>query len=214
MALVRSVNIARALVEQPYAKKPSGIGKVPVDEAVEVRAPGPKRGGSGSGLVGDRIGNQRHHGGDDQAVYAFAREVLDEWQERLGRDLPDGAFGENLTTVGVDLDDALIGEQWRIGDTVVLQVADVRIPCNTFRGHIAERGWLRKFTEDGRCGVYLKVITGGYVRAGDTVTVIERPEHDVTVAMVFRAVMGEKDLLPRLREAEPYLSAELRKATS
>ena len=93
-----------------------------------MRAPGPKRGGLGSGLVGDFIGDTRHHGGDGQAVYAFAREDLDRWEQRLDRELPNGFFGENLTTVGLDLAEARIGERWRIGDEVVLQVTSPRIP--------------------------------------------------------------------------------------
>ncbi|SHG78028.1 MOSC domain-containing protein YiiM [Jatrophihabitans endophyticus] len=209
--LVRSVNVARDLAAQPAGRRPTGFGKVPVSGPVEVREPGPKRGGLGSGLVGDRIGNQRHHGGTDQAVYAFAREVLDAWEQRLGRMLPDGAFGENLTTVGVDVDGALVGERWRIGDTVVLQVTNPRIPCATFRGRMDVRGWTRRFTEDGRSGAYLRVVTGGVVRSGDAVTVLHRPDHDVTVGLAFRAVMGERELLPRLRAAGDDLPAELRR---
>lgn len=204
------MNLARDLADVSYAKKPTGIAKVPMSAPVEVREPGPKRGGLGSGLVGDRIGNQKHHGGTDQAVYAFSREVLDEWQQRLGRDLPDGSFGENLTTVGLDVDGALLGERWRIGDDVVLQVTAPRIPCNTFRGRLDVRGWLKTFTADGRTGAYLRVVTGGTIRAGDPVEVIDRPDHDVTVPLAFRAVMDQPELLPRLAAAGPYLIDELR----
>src|SRR4051794_20401706 len=96
----------------------TGIDKRPVTGPVEVRAPGA---GGESGLVGDRIASARHHGGPDQAVYAYAREDLDAWERELGRPLPPGSFGENLTTSGLDATGALIGERWRIGAEVILE---------------------------------------------------------------------------------------------
>src|SRR4051794_28729008 len=118
----------------------TGIGKRPVDSAL-LRAPGPKHGGLGSGVQGDYIGDTRHHGGDFQAVYAFAREELDWWEEQLGRDLPGGMFGENLTTRGLAVDEALVGERWAVGDEVVLEVCGPRIPCATFAARMGERRW-------------------------------------------------------------------------
>ncbi|HEV7625110.1 MAG TPA: MOSC domain-containing protein, partial [Streptomyces sp.] len=98
-----SVNVARPQ-HVPYTAAPgqlTGIDKRPVDGPVALAAPGPK-GVGGSALAGDTIGDLRHHGGDDQAVYAFAREDLDSWSEELGRALAHGNFGENLTTRGLD----------------------------------------------------------------------------------------------------------------
>ena len=187
----------------------TGIGKAPVD-AARVRAPGPKHGGLGSGLVGDFLGDTRHHGGDSQAVYAFAREELDWWAAELGRDLPNGMFGENLTTTGLEVSDARLGERWRVGDTVVLQVTGPRIPCGTFRAHIAEAGWLKSFAEVARSGAYLSVVVPGTIRAGDEVTVVHRPDHDVTARLAFRALTRERELLPRLLAAGHDLPDELR----
>src|SRR5262245_29521623 len=144
---VVSVNLAHVR-PNPYKDAVStGIDKRPTRRPVLVRAPGSKADGLGSGLEGDTIGDRAHHGGDDQAVYAYAREDLDRWETALGRDLPPGSFGENLTTEGIDLDAALIGERWKIGDALELQVTDPRIPCSTFRGWLGEGGWLRTFTE-------------------------------------------------------------------
>ena len=92
----------------------TGIRKRAVDRPDA--APGPKRFGLGSGMVGDGVGDRRHHGGDDQAVYAFAREDLDYGGTDSAASLPNGWFGENLTTSGLDLDGSLIGERWTIGD--------------------------------------------------------------------------------------------------
>ena len=87
----------------------TGIDKSPTRDAVMVRAPGPMHGGLGSELVGDTIASHKVHGGDDQAVYADAREDLDIWEARLGRSLTNGMFGENLTTAGVEVTHAVIG---------------------------------------------------------------------------------------------------------
>ena len=117
VASVLSVNLARVRTNpDPRAQsKLTGIDKVAATEGVMVRAPGPMHGGVGSGLVGDTIGNQKLHGGDDQAVYVYAREDLDAWEIQLQRTLSNGNFGENLTTSGIDVTAARIGERWRIG---------------------------------------------------------------------------------------------------
>ena len=208
MARLDSVNLGRPKPNPHKEIGWTGIGKQPTDEPVEVRAPGPKTTGLGSGLVGDFIGDGKHHGGNDQAVYAFQREDLDEWERRLGRELPNGFFGENLTTVSLDVNDARIGERWRIGEQVVLQVTAPRIPCSTFRGWMGEKGWAKTFTATGRPGAYLRVITPGAIRTGDAIDVIDRPDHDVTVALFFKATTTERELLPRLVAAEAYLDPE------
>ncbi|MEV0120940.1 MOSC domain-containing protein [Streptomyces sp. NPDC050703] len=203
-----SVNIGRRTAV-PYTAAPSGltgIDKRPVTGPVHVSAPGPK-GVGGSGLAGDEIGDLRHHGGNDQAVYAYAREDLDAWERELGRRLADGAFGENLTTAGVDVNGALIGERWRIGGGPLLEVTSGRVPCRTFQGHLGEGGWVKRFTRQGVTGAYLRVLEPGVIRVGDPVEVVHRPEHDITAALQFRAVTTEKELLPRLLEAGDALDA-------
>jgi MOSC domain-containing protein YiiM len=190
----------------------TGIDKRPVDGPVEVRAPGPKASGLGGGAVGDRILDGRHHGGDDQALYAYAREDLDEWAAALGRELSGGVFGENLTTRGLDVTGALIGERWRVGPEVLLEVSVPRIPCNTFAHWMDERDWIKRFTERAAPGAYLRVLRAGQVRAGDPVEVVERPGHDVTIGVTFRALTLEPDLLPRLLAADALPEDALAKA--
>jgi len=205
---VLSVNLARVR-PNPDAREAAGLGievmtgieKIPTSEAVLVRAPGSRLDGLGSGLVGDIVCDHRNHGGDTQAVYAYAREDLDYWELVLGRTLPGGVFGENLTTTGVDVNAAVIGERWRMGE-LELQVTVPRIPCGTFRAWIAESGWLRTFTLAVRPGTYLSVVNPGRVRAGEPVTVVHRPAHGVTVAQVFRALTREPDLLPSILAAD------------
>ena len=199
---LRSLNIGRPRDNPWKGLAATGIDKRPVSHPVEVTAPGPK--GTGAvGLAGDRAHDVAHHGGADQALYAYAREDLDTWQERLGRPLHDGSsFGENLTTVGVDVNGALIGERWRIGTDVLLEVSCPRIPCATFAGWLDEPGWLRRFVEARQPGAYLRVVDEGSISAGDQIEVVFRPQHDVTVALAFRAFTTESELLPRLAVAE------------
>ncbi|MEV4010994.1 MOSC domain-containing protein [Nonomuraea angiospora] len=196
-----SVNIGRPRPNPWKGLSATGIDKRPVDGPVAVRAPGPK--GTGEvGLVGDRVYDVKHHGGVHQAVYAYAREDLDTWEAELGRPLTNGGFGENLTSLGLDVNGALIGERWRIGPEVVLEVSCARIPCGTFQGWLERDGWIKRFTQAARPGAYLRVIEPGDIRAGDPVEIVHRPDHDVTVALVFRAMTLEPELLPRLLVAE------------
>jgi MOSC domain-containing protein YiiM len=213
---VLSLNVARPK-SVPYTAQPeglTGIDKRPTAGPVRVAAPGPK-GRAGSGVAGDAICDRRNHGGNDQAVYAFAREDLDEWQETLGAALPDGIFGENLTTEGVDVSGALIGERWRIGREVVLEVTSGRIPCRTFAGELKARvpqgrtdHWMKRFTERGAPGAYLRVLEPGEISAGDPIEIVHRPGHGITVALQFRAVAGENRLLPEVLAAGEALHPE------
>ncbi|HEX3811521.1 MAG TPA: MOSC domain-containing protein [Mycobacteriales bacterium] len=200
MSFIESVNIG---VASPIDAKSgfSAIDKRPVEVAVAVSAPGPK-GLGGSGLAGDEICDKPNHGGDDQAVYAYAREDLDRWQADLGRPLRSGSFGENLTTTGVDVNGALVGERWRIGAELVLQVTVPRVPCRTFAVWLGEQGWVKTFTRRAIPGAYLRVVRPGEVRRGDSVVVEHRPDHDVSVGLVFRALTIEPELLPRLLVAD------------
>lgn len=194
-----SVNLGRATAVD-YTDAEGGVtghGKRPVPGPVRVVAPGPKATGLGSGLEGDAVCDRRHHGGDHQAVYAYAREDLDRWEAQLGRELPAGIFGENFTTSGIDLNTARLGDRWRVGDDLVLEVASARIPCRTFQGAVGESAWVKRFTQEARPGAYLRVIEEGSVSPGDPIEIIHRPDHDVTVELWFRAFTTERALLPR-----------------
>ena len=204
MGHIESVNVG---VSKPYAAKTgrSGIEKHGTDAPMRVTAPGPGR----TGLAGDTVVDVPAHGGPDQAVYAFAREELDGWAARLDRPIRAGLFGENLTTVGVAVDEALIGETWQVGAEVVLQVTLPRMPCVTFADQMRRPGWITEFTAHGRVGAYLRVLEPGTVRAGDPVIVRDRPDSPVTVSMAFRALTLEPELLPMVAAAPVELPAKL-----
>jgi MOSC domain-containing protein YiiM len=149
------------------------------------------------GLDGDEAADRMHHGGVEQAVYAYAREDLDWWTEQLGRELRNGIFGENVTTAGIDISAALIGETWRVG-TAVVQITAPRIPCVTFKSWLDEPHWVKRFAAAGRPGAYLRVLTPGVVAAGDELTVLATPSEQVTVAESMRAFYGDRDIMRRL----------------
>ncbi|MCH9731833.1 MAG: MOSC domain-containing protein [Actinomycetia bacterium] len=201
MSSVLTVNAA--LVPIALGELRTGISKRPSEEPLAVRAPGPRQGGLGSGVVGDSVCDPRHHGGDDQAVYAYAREDLDAWQSQLDRELTNGMFGENITTSGVDVNNCLVGERWSIGsDGLILEATSPRIPCKTFSTWLGVPGWIKAFTAQARPGAYFRVIAPGTLGAGDRIEVLERPDHSVTIGTVFRALMLEPDLMPTLAAAE------------
>jgi MOSC domain-containing protein YiiM len=209
MATLVSVNLGQRTATRHNDSGVTGIDKRPADEPVLITDPGPRTGRSG--LPGDLIGDPQSHGGTDQAVYAFAREDLDIWESELGRPLPGGVFGENLTTRGLDVNGALVGERWRIGRDCVLEVTSPRIPCSTFATWLEDQLWVRRFTERGAPGAYLRVIVPGMVAAGDEISVLSRPTHDVTIAKMFRALTTEKSLQPQLAAAGNALPEAIRR---
>lgn len=200
MAHVMSVNVHTGAPSLPAhgTKPPSGIDKNPV-AFIDVIDPPPRAAGGREGVLGDCVNNRKHHGGRDQAVYAFAREELAHWEHVLGRELPPGLFGENLTTVGLTIDDAPLRQRWRVG-TAVLEVSAHRTPCATFAAQIGAAHWVKSFTEHGRTGAYLRVIEPGRIAAGDPIEVVWTPDDSVSVAECFRAAMGDVAIARRIVE--------------
>lgn len=207
MARVLSVNVGRSRDADWAELGATSMDKRGVCEPVRVTT---------LGLVSDTQTDTRHHGGPDQAVYAFAREDLDLWGERLGVALRDGQFAENLTTEGIDINESEIGERWRIG-TVLFEVCHVRTPCNDFKNWMGVSGfdnthWVKKFTAECRPGPYLRVLEEGFVCSGDRIEVTHRPGHGVTVSDLFRAKNLDHSLRSMLMAPEvfEFLSAEMR----
>ena len=192
-ARVISVNAGRGK-DADWAGKlgRTAIDKRPVAGQVEVGR---------LGLGGDEQVDKPAHGGPEQAVYAYAREDLDWWVEQLGRELTNGMFGENITTAGVDVTGALIGEVWQLG-TATVQVTGPRIPCVVFAGWMDERHWVKRFADARRPGAYLRVLREGAVAAGDPVEVLSRPDERVTIAESMSAYYGDAELMSRLLRVE------------
>ncbi len=209
-ARITSVNVVHALVPDRRGDlDKTAIDKRPVEGRVPVTAPGD----AGVGLAGDQIFDSRNHGGPDQAVYAYADDDRAWWAAELGRELAPGSFGQNLDTAGLAVTGAVIGERWQVGDDgLVLEVTSPRIPCATFQGFMDEPHWVKRFTEHGACGAYLRVVAPGTVGVRDAVTVVDRPAHGVTVGDVFRVRRTDAGRLRRLLAEQAGLAADLEQA--
>ncbi len=172
-ARVLTVNVVHEVFAGPF--RDTAIDKRPVDGPVAV---------GDLGLAGDLQCDRRWHGGPDKAVYAYASEDAAWWSEELGREIAPGLFGENLTTAGLDVNGAIIGEHWQIGNPetgVVLEVRMPRTPCENLSARLDLPRFHQRFAATGTTGALLKVIKRGVVRAGDRVTIVHRPGHTVTV---------------------------------
>jgi MOSC domain-containing protein YiiM len=175
--------------------RPSGIDKRPVTGRVAVHP---------LGLEGDVQVNKKHHGGEGQAVYAYAQEDAVWWEAELGRDLPPGRFGENVRTSDVDLVNAVLGERWRVG-TALFEVTAWRTPCANFARFWGIPDLVKRFAAHGATGAYLRVLHTGEIGAGDAVDVVDRPDHGITVGQAFRIVTTERSRLPQLEPALAHL---------
>src|SRR3954464_7951541 len=189
MARVVSVNVG---TPQPLSTRRgrtlySAITKHPVEGPVRVE---------GVNLAGDDQADRSVHGGPDKAVYAYAREDADWWEDVLGIDIPNAMFGENLTVEGVDVSGAVIGERWRMG-TVELEVCQPRLPCSKLGLRFGDLSMVKRFGHASRPGAYLRIVTEGELAAGDEVVVLSRPDHDVAVALVSDSILIDESLIPK-----------------
>jgi len=177
----------------------SAIWKTPVAGRVAAR---------GVNLEGDDQADRKVHGGFDKAIYAYAIEDFKWWERELGRSLDYGQFGENLTTQGIDVNGALIGERWQVG-SVLLEVSEPRVPCWRFGVRMDDVRFPKRFTEAIRPGTYLRIITEGELGAGDTIRPLEKPDHGLTVRDMFRIFVRDRHDVGRLLEV-PQISESWR----
>src|SRR3954451_13756966 len=200
MARVLSVKVGRPRPVQLGQRTVStAIWKEPVEGRVRVE---------GVNLAGDDQADRTVHGGPEKAVYAYEREDID-WWENIHGDLPNGCFGENLTTQGVDVSGAIIGERWQIG-TVVLEISQPRLPCSKLGIRFGDGRMVKAFAKASRPGGYLRILEEGELGLGDEVTILSRPDHGITLALCSDAVLKDRSLAPRVLTA-PQLSYELRR---
>src|SRR5229473_8026520 len=193
---VLSVNVGGPR-EFEYGGRPaqSAIWKLPAVGRIAAR---------GVNLAGDDQADRKAHGGPDKAIYAYAIEDTRWWERELGRSLSYGEFGENLTSEGIEVNDALVGERWAIG-TAVFEVSEPRVPCWRLGVRMNDKMFPRRFTEALRPGTYLRIVVEGEVGAGDEIRVVERPAHDLTIREVFRIYTRDRDEAQRLL-AVPQMS--------
>jgi MOSC domain-containing protein YiiM len=171
----------------------TSIFKVPVSGLVQVAK---------LNVHGDQQSDLTVHGGIDKAVYAYPSEHYPFWHKELpGMELPWGVFGENFTTAGL-LEDTRIGDRFRIG-SVEFVVTQPRMPCFKLGIRFNRPDMVKRFLESGRTGFYLAVAKEGEVAAGDSIELLERDEHNVTIADVvnlYHKDAANQDLLRRVSE--------------
>lgn len=183
MSRIASVNVGRPReVEYRGRRVSTGIYKSPVDGPVRIE---------GVNLVGDDQADRSVHGGFDKAVYAYGCEDYAWWSEELNRSLSPGTFGENLTTAGIDLRTAVVGQRWTIGQ-VELEVSEPRMPCYKLGIRMDDSTFPRRFSAADRPGTYLRIIGEGTITAGDSVEVAEPPSHAVTVGDIARTYSRDR----------------------
>lgn len=192
MAKILSINVAAIIHEGAWtgSEGRTGIDKRSISGLVKFE---------NNAVAGDTVVDTKHHGGYDKAVYAYAREDAEWWENEIGRSLSYGAFGENLTTQGIDVNQAVIGEHWQIG-TVILEVSEPRIPCRVFAGFWDRPTLIKDFTAARRSGTYLRIIKAGQMQTNDEIKVISKPEHAMTIRDLFDAKAGERGKIAQLRQ--------------
>ncbi|HNP65459.1 MAG TPA: MOSC domain-containing protein [Woeseiaceae bacterium] len=189
-----SVNVGQsATLGHGDKSKVTGILKRPVQGLVVVGE---------AGLAGDAVVDATRHGGVDQAVYIYRSEDYAWWAGETGAPCPPGRFGDNLTIRGLP-SELRIGDRLLIRE-VVLEITAPRIPCNTLALHLRDPGFGLAFREAERPGAYCRVLSGGKIGAGDSVTLIADETAKVGILELFRFYFDlrpEAELMRRLLAA-------------
>jgi len=164
-------------------EEPSAIGKLPVTDVVAV---GPM------GLAGDEQADRTVHGGVDKAIHHYPADHYDWWRAHLG-DAPlldaPGAFGENISTTGLDEQNVFLGDRFRLG-TALVEVTQARQPCWKLDHRFGAKGVMAQVVKTRRTGWYYRVLEPGEVRAGDTLTLVERRYPEWPLASLFGLLIG------------------------
>lgn len=176
---VISVNVTYLVHEDEWTGSVgrTGIDKRSVSSRIMLAA---------NAVEGDVVADRKSHGGIDKAVYAYSREDANWWGSELGISIVPGRFGENLTTGGININDAVIGERWSIGRAIV-EVSQPRTPCRVFAGFWDRPNLIKEFTDAGRSGAYLRIIEEGDIGAGDEIVIVGKPSHGITISELFVA---------------------------
>jgi MOSC domain-containing protein YiiM len=191
---VLSINIAGTFKSHNWldGENRTGIDKKSVEGLVDF---------SNDRVAGDHVSDTTNHGGYDKAIYSYAREDAIWWESIIGKEIAYGQFGENLTTQGVDITGAIIGERWRIGE-VLLEVSEPRIPCRIFAGFWDRPTLIKEFTEANRPGTYLRILEEGMFERKSHIDVIYQPDHGITVGDLFAARSGTREKIAEIANVQ------------
>lgn len=168
----------------------SDIVKLPVSEAYFAR----------EGVVGDTIVGTKHHGGPDQAVYAYSAEDYEWWERELGEELVPGQFGENLTLSSFGSDDLRIGDRYEVGQSLI-EVTAPRVPCGKFAARMGRADWVETFRAGRKPGFYARVLEEGRVRSGDRVVRVAADSRNLRLMDLFDLFYDTKPPVAEIRRA-------------
>jgi MOSC domain-containing protein YiiM len=170
--------------------KKSAIHKTPVHERVRVGE---------TGLEGDEQHERKHHGGPEKALHHYSFDHYAVWRDEWRGDAAGierfqmpGAFGENLSTRGIDESDVCVGDVFRIG-TAIVQVSQPRQPCWKLNLRFAREDMSRRVQDTRRTGWYYRVLEPGEIGAGDAVERLARPHPQWSVARLLRVLYVDRD---------------------
>lgn len=174
LAEARQVEHNRGLVS-------TGIFKEPVDQRTRADA---------LGLEGDVQVDRENHGGADKAIYAYSVENYRHWEQALGRDtpFPYGQFGENLTVTELPDEAVHIGDIFKVGASLLVQVTQPRVPCFKLGIRMGDPKFVGIFRHSGRVGFYLRVLEPGEVGAGDAIQPLQQDPAKVNIRDAMLAV--------------------------
>lgn len=163
------------------------------------------------GLEGDRQADLVNHGGENKAVYAYPHEHYAHWRRELGRDLPFGQLGENLTIEGLN-ESVRIGDVYMLG-SARLMVTQPRKPCFKLGIRMDDPTFVKRFHRSGRTGFYLRVVKPGELGEGDRGELVERGNFGLTIRELWRLVFERRDGTEEARRALeiPWLAPEFRR---
>ena len=129
------------------------------------------------GVDGDHQNLTPQQGGRDRAVVLYSLDVIEALQME-GHPIATGTVGENLTISGLEWPSVVPGTRLLIGD-VELFITKYATPCSTIRRSFLDQDFQRIFQErhPGWSRLCARVVSGGIVRPGDTVTAIQALVH-------------------------------------
>ena len=160
---------------------PSGIDKHAVERRIRLGR---------DGFVGDAQGDRKHHGGPDKAVHHYAFQHYKAWRDEIGG-VPvlsrSGAFGENLSTIGLDEGTVAIGDVFRIGDALI-EVSQGRQPCWKLNVRFGVPDMAMRVQKTGRTGWYYRVLEEGFITPGDELRLVDRRSPDWPLRRLWRTL--------------------------
>ncbi len=195
---ILSVNVGLPRgIASPGQSVTTSIFKTPVHRRVKVNR---------LNIEGDTQADLSVHGGPNKAVYAYPSEHYAYWQRELpGAKLPWGAFGENLTLLGLLEDEACIGDRFRMG-TAILSVTQPRLPCYKLGIRLGRDDMPERFLASGRTGFYFGVVGEGELGQDDLIELVERDPNQISVSKILRLYFD--DARPDFRQIERVLQVD------